>query len=140
MVDNLREKVKNVFNQFGLFILSTSKDNIPQARYMTGRMGDDLSIWGSTHLSSRKVSIIENNPDVCCLCAIDPQKFDSPTVIIVGKANIFDNLKIKRDNWHDGLSRFFSGPDDPNYVVYKISPVRIEYYAPFSLKPEVIEI
>jgi len=140
MADNLKGKVKNVFNQFGLFILSTSTDSIPRARYMTGRMRDDLSIWGATHLSSRKVSIIKSNPDVCCLCAIDPQKFDSPTVIIIGKADIFDDPEIKRNNWRDGLRRFFSGPDDPNYVVYKISPVKIEYHAPFSLKPEVIEL
>ena len=140
MADNLKEKVKNVFNQFGLFILSTSTDNIPRTRYMTGKMGDDLSIWGSTHLSIRKVSIIKNNPDVCCLRAIDPQKFDSPTVMIVGKADIFDDPEIKRNNWRDGLRRFFSSPDDPKRVVYKISPVKIEYYAPFSLKPEVIEV
>ena len=140
MADNLKEKVKSVFNQFGLFILSTSRDNIPRSRYMTGSMRDDLSIWGATHLSSQKVNIIKNNPDVCCISVIDPQKFDSPMVIVVGRANIFDDFKIKQNNWRDGLSRFFSGPDDPNYVVYKISPVRIEYYAPFSLKPEVIEL
>ncbi len=140
MVDNLREKVKNVFNQFGLFILSTSRDNMPRSRYMTGSMGDDLSIWGATHLSSQKVSIIKNNPNVCCLCTIDPQKFDSPIVVIVGKADIFDDPEIKRSNWRDGLKQFFTGPDDPNYVVYKITPLKIEYYAPFSLKPEVIEL
>lgn len=113
---------------------------MPRTRYMSGKMGDDLSIWGVTHLSSRKVGIIKNNPNVCCLSAIDPQKFDSPIVIMVGKADIFDDPEIKQKNWRDGLRQFFTGPDDPNYAVYKISPVKIEYYAPFSLQPEVIEV
>ena len=109
MADNLKEDVRNVFNQFGLFILSTSTDNIPRSRYMTGSMGDDLSIWGATHLSSQKVSIIKNNSNVCCLCTIDPRKFDSPMVITVGKADIFDDPEIKRSNWRDGLKQFFTG-------------------------------
>jgi general stress protein 26 len=140
MADNLKEKVKNVFNQFGLFILSTSESNTPRSRYMSGLMRDDLSIRGVTNLSSQKVSTIRNNPNVCCLCAIDPTKFDSPTVIISGKASILDDPEIKRDYWGDGLKRFFTGPDDPDYAVYRISPVRVEYYAPFALKPEVIEV
>ncbi len=140
MTDNLMERVRNVFNQFGLFILSTSQDDVPRSRYVSGIMRDDLSIWGVTHWSSRKVSTIKTNPDVCCLCAIDPTKFDSPTAIITGKATVFDDPEVKRDNWDDGLKRFFTGPDDPEYAVYRISPVRMEYYAPFSLEPEVIEI
>jgi len=140
MEDDTKEKVKKVFNQFGVFILSTSEDNIPRTRYMTGKMGDDLSIWGITHLSSRKVNIIRNNPNVCCLSAINPKKYDSPRVLLFGKASIFDDLETKRNNWRDSLKQFFTGPDDPNYAVYKISPEKIEYYAPFSLKPEVIEL
>jgi len=86
------------------------------------------------------VSIIKNNSNVCCLCTIDPRKFDSPMVIIVGKADIFDDPEIKRSNWRDGLKQFFTGPEDQNYLVYKITPLKIEYYAPFSLEPEVIEL
>lgn len=140
MEDKLKEKVKDVFNKFGVFILATSKDEMPRSRYMTGIMGDDLNIWGVTNLSSQKVSILKSNPKVCCISAINPEEFDSPRVMLFGKASIFTDPEIKRNSWRDSLKQFFAGPDDPDYAVYKISPVRIEYYAPFSLKPEVIKL
>ena len=124
MEDNLKEKVKEVFTKFGVFILATSKDEMPRSRYMTGKMGDDFCIWGITHLSSQKVSIIKNNPSVCCISAINPEEFDSPRVLLFGKASIFTGTEIKRNNWRDSLKQFFTGPDDPEYAVYKISPVK----------------
>jgi general stress protein 26 len=41
--------------------------------------------------------------------------------------------------WNDYLKNIFSGPDDPNYVVTKITPYRIEYSKMDRTPPEVWE-
>ena len=45
--------------------------------------------------------------------------------------------KTKNAVWFDILNSIFSGPDDPNYVVCKVTPYRIEYYLMNMPKPEV---
>ena len=39
--------------------------------------------------------------------------------------------------WYDLLGSIFSGPDDPNFVVCKVTPDRIEYYTMNVPKPEI---
>ena len=39
--------------------------------------------------------------------------------------------------WYDLLNSIFTGPDDPNYVVCKIKPYRIEYNMMNMPKPEI---
>jgi len=39
--------------------------------------------------------------------------------------------------WYDLLSSIFSGADDPNFVVCKVTPNRIKYCAMNMPKPEI---
>jgi general stress protein 26 len=41
--------------------------------------------------------------------------------------------------WFDQLSSIFSGTDDPNYVVCKVKPYRIEYFMMNMPQPEIWE-
>ena len=120
MADNLKEEVKNVFNQFGLFILSTSKDNIPRSRYMTGSMGDDLSVWGATHLSSQKVSIIKNNPNALSSTLTAAEKARALVIEKHGTDNILrlnpsqDKVNKNKGDEPDEISNIRNGNDSTN--------------------------
>ena len=49
-------------------------------------------------------------------------------------------METKKKYWHEMLGDFFSGPEDPNYVVIKISPQTIEYMSADACQPEVYEV
>ena len=55
------------------------------------------------------------------------------------KAEIFEDAETKNVVWYDLLGSIFSGPDDPNYVVCKITPYRIEYHTMAPVPPDVWE-
>jgi len=42
---------------------------------------------------------------------------------VVATAEILTDLEIKKKLWCDKLNQFFKGPEDPNYVVVKITCV-----------------
>ena len=46
---------------------------------------------------------------------------------IEGRAEILEDAATKKAIWYDHLGNIFSGPDDPNYCVGKVTPYRIEY-------------
>jgi len=46
---------------------------------------------------------------------------------IQGRVEILTDEATKKMVWNDHLESYFSGPDDPDYCVCKITPYRIEY-------------
>jgi len=62
-----------------------------------------------------------------------------PYLQIQARAEILTDLETKKAVWSDYLANIFTGPDDPNYVVCRITPYRIEWQPTGSLPPEVWE-
>jgi general stress protein 26 len=58
---------------------------------------------------------------------------------VQGRAEILEDADTKSAVWHDFLNSIFSGSDDPNYAVCKVTPHRIEYYLMNMPKPEIWE-
>ena len=56
---------------------------------------------------------------------------------VQGQAEILEDAETKNVVWYDLLGSIFSGPDDPNYVVCKVTPDQIEYYTMNVPKPEI---
>ena len=67
----------------------------------------------------------------------NPKKYALPYLQIAGTAKILTDKKTKRWCWNKFLEQFFDGPDDPNYVVFKITPNLIEYMSPDAMEPQV---
>jgi general stress protein 26 len=42
---------------------------------------------------------------------------------------VLDDEKSKHEFWNPMLGKFFSGPDDPEYVILNLKPYSIEYYS-----------
>ena len=89
--------------------------------------------------TTRKVNQIGDNPEVHLTLGVGDMTHAVSWLQIQGRAEIFDDAETKKTVWYDMLEPIFTGPDDPNYVVCKVAPYRIEYYAMNKKEPEIWE-
>jgi general stress protein 26 len=103
------------------------EDGVPWVRYVTVMADDDLTLRFGTDRNSRKVAQIRKNPEIhLTLGVYDPDNVES-YIQVQGRAEITDDPETKKATWCDFLEKIFSGTDDPDYKVCKITPYRIEY-------------
>jgi len=98
----------------------------PSVRTMTFRRRD-LILYTVTALSSRKVAHLKNNPYASVQIAHDWARLDSDYVVIEAKAEVLADAATKQEFWNDALSAYFSGPDDPDYCVIRLTPETVDY-------------
>ncbi len=137
----LKERILAKINQPTLMVLATvTEDGKPWVRYVTPMADENLTLWMATFIRSRKVAQIRKNPEVHLTVGVTTMQTAESYLQIQGRAEILSDEKTKKTVWFDQLKATFSGPDDPNYVVCKITPYRIEYQkmAP-GAPPEVWE-
>ena len=136
---DLREKVEKVLSGSQLAVLATLYEGKPWVRYvMTHAKG--LTLYVTTFLGSRKVAQIKADPNVHVTLGGGSPEEERPYVQVAATADILTDSEIKREMWVDYLSQFFSGPEDPNYAVIRISPSLIELMEPGKMEPQVLEI
>ncbi len=137
-MSDLKEKILQKMNEHVLASFATiTEDGKPWTRYVVVKADDQMNIWFATFKNSRKIHQIDKNPEVHLVLGVtDPQTAVS-WLQVQGHAEIFEDAKTKKIIWYDLLSSIFSGPDDPNYVVCKVTPDRIEYYTMNMPKPEI---
>ena len=90
-------------------------------------------------INSRKVAQIKKNPEVHLTTGVNDPETAESYIQIQGLVEILTDEKTKKAVWFDHLAHIFSGPDDPNYCVCKITPYRIEYQGMGMQPPEVWE-
>ena len=136
----LKQKIFGKFNGPTLSTLATiTEDGKPWARYVTPFADENLTFWMATFINSRKVAQFKKNPEVHLTTGVsDPEKAES-YLQIQGRAEILTDEETKKTVWFDHLAQIFSGPDDPNYCVCKITPYRVEYQGMNMQTPEVWE-
>ncbi|MEW4371167.1 pyridoxamine 5'-phosphate oxidase family protein [Paenibacillus kandeliae] len=110
----------NPFCAFG-----TVEDNKPKVRYMA-LYNEGLNIHLATDRKTHKVEELEQNPN--CYLLLGYEKGGNNEVVEVqATATVSDNAELKQRVWKDNFTQWFSGPDDPDYVVLDIKPQTIEY-------------
>jgi general stress protein 26 len=118
-------------------LASLTEEGKPWVRYVMVTGDKDLTLRFASFLESRKVAQIKNNPEVHLTCGVtSPESADS-YLQIQGRAHVTTDEAERGAYWKDELKRYFSGPDDPNYCIVKVTPYRIEYMSPGSMEPEV---
>ena len=137
-MNNLNQKILQKMNEHTLASFATiSDDGKPWTRYVVVKADDQMNIWFATFRNSRKVRQIAKNSDVHLVLGVtDPQTAVS-WLQVQGRAEICKDAETKNLVWYDLLSSIFSGPDDPDYVVCKVTPSRIEYYTMNVPQPEI---
>jgi len=127
-MSDLKQMILEKFQGPTLSALSTiTEDGKPWVRYVTPFGDENATLWIATFIHSRKVGQIKKNPEVHLTTGVmDPEKAES-YLQIQGRAEILTDEETKKSIWLDHLKGIFSGPDDPNYCVCKITPYRIEF-------------
>jgi general stress protein 26 len=120
-------------------LATMTEDGRPWVRYVTPFADENLTLWMATFLGSRKVAQIKKNPEVHLTTGVAVMETAESYLQIQGRAEILTDEKTRKTVWFDHLKNIFSGPDDPNYVVCKITPYRIEYQSMGMVPPEVWE-
>jgi len=136
----IKEKILAKVNGPTLSALATVTENgKPWVRYVTPFVDKNLTFWMATFIQSRKVAQIRKNPEVHLTVGVTDIQTAESYLQIAGRAEILTDKKTKKAVWFDGLKDIFSGPEDPDYCVCKITPYRIEYQTMAQDPPEVWE-
>ena len=139
-MNELKQKILAKMQHPTLSSMATvTDDGKPWVRYVTLTVDENLTIWGATFCGSRKVSQIQKNPEVHVTTGVSSMETAESYLQVQGKAEVLSDPGVKKAAWYDHLQHIFSGPDDPNYCVLKITPYRIEYQGMGPIPPEVWE-
>jgi general stress protein 26 len=128
----LKDDILKVMEGEHVAAVATVSEGRPAVRFMALAGMDDLSLIGATTKSSRKVEQMRKNPEVA-LSIWSGKNFSDPYVVIQSRAEIHEDLEIKKKFWDPMLEPYFQTPENPNYVVLKFMPQRIEYYHDMSM-------
>jgi general stress protein 26 len=139
-MSELKQKILAKIDRPTLSALATiTEDGKPWVRYVTPMADENLNIWMATFAQSRKVGQIAKNPEVHLTVGVTSMETAESYLQVQGRAEILSDDATKKAVWNDHLKGIFSGPDDPNYCVCKITPYRIEYQGMGPVPPEVWE-
>ena len=132
----LKNKILEVIKGHKLAALATIANGKPWVRLLMCR-SDGLNLYICTYKDSRKVAQIKKNHNVHLVISKDLNKLEAPFVQIAGKARIRSDAKIRYKFWRDFMKKYYSGPDDPNYVVIEVKPQLIEYRREETFQPYI---
>ena len=133
---SLKENILKVTGGECVAALATIQEGKPAVRFMALFGLDDLTLIGATSKSSRKVEQIKKNPEVA-LTIWSGKSFGDPYVTIQGKCSIYEDLETKKKFWNPKMEVYFQKPENPDYVIIKFVPQRIEFYHDMTM--EVLE-
>ncbi len=137
-MNGLKEKILAKMTGLTLASFATvTESNKPWNRYVVVKADERMDIWFATFKKSRKINHIALNPEVHLTLGVTELQSAVSWLQIQGRAEILEDAEIKKAMWYDMLEPIFSGPDDPNYVVCKVIPYRIEFYSMNRREPEV---
>jgi general stress protein 26 len=104
---------------------------------MVVMQGSGLSLWTTTFTQSRKIQEIKKDKNLDLIIGGDEKNFKAPYLNVRATAEVFTDIKTKKQYWNDMLKSYYSGPEDPNLAIIIISPQVIEYMSGDSMTPEV---
>lgn len=127
--DTVEKKIHDLVKGEKIAALATISEGKPWVRYVMARSLDEsLTLYASTSLRSRKIAQIKANPKVHLTLGVGPDNPMGPYIQFDGTAHILTDQKTKDAMWEDYLKRIFTGTTDPDYVVLKLIPEKIELW------------
>ncbi len=135
--EEMSKKIIEVVRKYPVGALATIKDGKPWVRFVVFVAADDLTLYSTTFAQSRKIEQLRKNHHVHIALGMDPGNWTVPYINVEGTAEVLTDSKTKSKFWKEEFKQYYQGPDDPNYVIIKITPVTIEYMAMGARQPEV---
>jgi general stress protein 26 len=104
--------------------MATVQQNKPHTRYMTF-FSDEFTLYTATSKQTHKVAELEANPHTHILIGYEGKGMGDEYLEIEGTVSISDDESVKEKVWNKHMKPWFSGPEDPDLVILKVSPVSI---------------
>ena len=123
---SLKNKILKVIKGSKLASLATVVNGKPWVRYVVAR-SEGLTIYICTFKDSRKVKQIKKNPNVHIAIGGSMENMEAPYVQIAACAKARSDAGIRKRLWMPFMKKYYTGVDDPQYVVIEAKPVLIEY-------------
>lgn len=139
-MSDLKQRIFDIAKELQLINFATiTKDGKPWVRYVVGKADSDLAFRFCTHLETRKIGQIKNNPNVHISLGVADLETAKHWLQVEGTAEILTGKDDRHSFWFDELKNYFTGPDDPNYCIVIIKPSRIELGTMGNTEPEIWE-
>ncbi|MUV37626.1 General stress protein [Lentibacillus sp. JNUCC-1] len=135
----IKSIAENILNKSFVGPMATVKGNKPHSRYMTF-MNDNLTLYTATSRETDKKDEIEANPYTHILLGYDGEGFNDDFVEYTGKVSIHDDESMKEKMWNEHMKHWFDGPEDPDLIVLKITPVAVRVMNKKNLPPKEVEL
>ncbi len=137
-MSDLKKNIFDLAKDFQLLNFATiTADGKPWVRYVVGKCDGDLVFRFCTRLQTKKVAQIRKNPNVHLSLGAQTLETAKHWLQVVGVAAVSTDKTERHSFWFDELKNYFSGPDDPNYCVVIVRPLRIEFGTMGNMTPEV---
>lgn len=135
--DELRKNwIIDLVKDAGYGCLATVENGKPRVRPMMPHLNDDGKLLLALLSHSRTIPQIKQNPKVE-MCYIDRKMCFCR---IAGTAVVSEDVGKKEIVWNNipMLRNYFSGPQDPNYVLLEIDSETIETMTPTQKAPDQV--
>jgi general stress protein 26 len=119
--------------------MATIQQNKPHSRYMTF-FSDEFTLYTATSKQTQKVDELEANPHTHILIGYEGEGIGDEFLEIEGTVTISSDEQMKEKMWNKHLKPWFSGPEDPDLVILKVSPDSIRLMNKKGEEPKVIEL
>ncbi len=111
-------------NKFGSFG-TIEAGNKPKVRYMAV-YHEELNIYLATSRKTHKVEELQDNPHAFLLLGYEAGG-GKDVLGIEATVAVTENEGLRSKVWSKELEQWFTGPDDPDYVILRLTPTRMEY-------------
>lgn len=121
----LETRIGQALDKHRIGAFATVEGNRPKIRYMAV-FHDGLNLYLATDRKTHKIEELRANPAISLLLGYNGEA-SSQIIEIEGTAAITKDDSLRGKLWNDSLGDWFSGPDDPNYVILAIAAEQIHY-------------
>ncbi|MDO8747876.1 MAG: pyridoxamine 5'-phosphate oxidase family protein [Candidatus Omnitrophota bacterium] len=138
-IKGLKKKILKVIKGSKLASLATVVNGKPWVRYVVAR-SEGLTLYICTFKDSRKVKQIKKNPKVHITIGGSMENMEAPYVQIAACAKARSDAGIRKRFWMPFMRKYYTGVDDPQYVVIEVRPVLIEYMSTETHTPQIYKV
>ncbi|MGM0852425.1 MAG: pyridoxamine 5'-phosphate oxidase family protein [Bacillota bacterium] len=139
MEQTLKDKIAELFSHHKIGTLATIRDNKPYSRFMMF-YHEDLILYTATNEHAHKAEDIAQNPHVHILLGHDRDSDHEHYVEIEAEATVEESRELKEKSWNEQLKSWIASPDDPEYMLLKLTPKTILYYEKTGKEPQELSL
>ena len=136
---NTKKTALKILKESSVGTMATIQQNKPHTRYMTF-FSDEFTLYTATSKQTQKVDELEENRHTHILIGYDGEGFGDAFLEIEGTVTISNDDDLKEKMWNKHMKPWFSGPEDPNLVILKVSPDSIRLMNKKGEEPKEVEL